>query len=121
MSKTPPEQRKHQRYELYAQVQVSRDAEVHIMSTNDISHGGLFLQGKPSDYPDLKIGTNLEITLFAVLEGEPEADITISAKVARTQSDKSGGKGPGIGLQFVNMSKEASEKLDHLIKKSSAP
>lgn len=58
------ERRQHPRVEVLAQVQVTRDAEVHVMSTSDISRGGIFIQGDPADAPDLLPGVDCDLVLF---------------------------------------------------------
>ena len=109
----PGNQRRHPRVDLFAQVQVSKDSEVYIMSTANISRGGVFIQGDPADYPDLSQGTTVDLCIFAGEDvGVPEA--RIRARVVHVAEATK--PAPGFGLEFVPpFQPEQRRLLDQLL------
>jgi len=105
--------RAHPRVELLVQVQVRRELEVHIMSTLNISLGGAFVQGDPADYPELQVGTGLELVIFDV-EHPGDEDVNLQARVVRREPG-SPTLTPGIGLQFVSVDLDTLARLRRLI------
>jgi hypothetical protein len=94
------DRRAYRRSEILAQVQVSRESEVHIMSAQ-ISRGGMFVHGEPTEYPDLRVGTEVEVVVFDVVRPGSD-DVSLDAKVVRIEeglADKH-----GFGLQFEGLS-----------------
>ncbi len=104
------ESRSYPRVELFAQVQVTRDSDVYVMSTLNVSKGGVFISGNPFDYPDLEVGTMVELVIFSSEESIPDA--TLRGRVVRVVD---AGKTPGFGLQFVSVRPEQASSLDRLI------
>ena len=96
------ERRAHPRFELLAQVQVARESEVHIMSADRISRGGVFVQGEPSEYPDLQVGTHVEVVVFDA-DHPGQEDLALEAQVVRVEGEASAYQ-PGFGLKFSELS-----------------
>lgn len=95
----PPgnERRAHQRYELLAQVQITRQSEVHILSTSNISRGGFFICADPEAGFTPEVGAELDVLLFS--PDELSHEISARAKVMRLVEGK-GGCVQGYGLRF---------------------
>jgi hypothetical protein len=104
-----PDRRAHPRYELYAQVQVAREREVHIMRARHISRGGLFIQGHPETYPDLQVGARVEVVVFDA-DHPGRDDISLDAQVVR-------GDPSGFGLRFNNLTGFEAGALDNLLRR----
>ena len=109
----PVNRRQHDRVNLFAQVQITRDRDVHIMSTRDISLGGLFLVAAPEDYPEMRIGVNVELSIFDADAPGP-GDVLLNGRIVRLER---GGKGyqPGFGLMFTSLSPDHRSGLQRLI------
>ena len=104
------ENRKNPRVEILAQVQVASDSEVYIMSTANISLGGVFIQGDPQEYPEIKKEMTLDLVIFATDDNEA-ADVHVEAKVVRVAEEGA----PGFGLHFAPVDEEQSRALERLI------
>jgi hypothetical protein len=100
-----PDNRAHPRFDVLAQVQVTRHSEVYIMSTRNISRGGIFIQGDPQEYPELKVGTQVELVIFNP-DDPGQNDVTLTAMVVRRERGREAMA--GFGLQFLNIGKVAS-------------
>ena len=110
MAENAENRRAHPRVELLAQVQVKRDLEVHIMEALNISIGGIFIQGQPEEYPDLAVGTTVELMIFDP-DSPDGTDVTLKAHVVRREVGENEGMSPGFGLRFADMD---GDKLEHL-------
>lgn len=109
--------RAHPRFELLAQVQVRRELEVHIMPAVNISGGGVFVRGEPTDYPELRPGTELELVIFDA-DDPSGGDVAVRAAVARTEERP--GLAHGFGLRFVGVDQAAWQALQRLVSRKSA-
>jgi len=82
------------------------------MSTQNISRGGVFIQGDPLEYPELQVGTSVELIIFNP-DDPGQDDVTLTALVVRRETG-----GPtqtaGFGLQFTKIC-EGGHSLDRLI------
>ena len=109
------------RYSLLTQVQVNRQSEVYILSTLNISTSGVFLLGTPQEYPELKVGIEVELQIFD--PDEPESDeVNLNARVVRIVKVPSRLESePGFGLQFSRLNAQKTTMLDRLIKRNLAP
>ncbi|MBW2531725.1 MAG: PilZ domain-containing protein [Deltaproteobacteria bacterium] len=110
------ERRAHRRYELLAQVQVSRQSVCHVMATVNVSRGGLFLDGDPRDYPDLMVGTDVELLIFDADAPEEEA-VTLAAVVVRVETDGQ----LGFGLQFTNVDAGSLVRFHRFLRAKGVP
>lgn len=107
------ERRAHPRVEYMAQVQVSRDAEVHIMSTRNISRGGLFLIGSPSEYPEFTLRSVVDLVLFSA--NEDVDDFKCKARVVRTVTEHTAGRVPGFGLMFQDLNETQKKQVEQIL------
>lgn len=108
-----PDNRAHPRFDLLAQVQVTRHSEVYIMSTRNVSRGGIFIQGDPQEYPELKVGTQVELVIFNP-DDPGQDDVTLTAMVVRRDRVSGREARAGFGLQFLNVGKVA-DTLERLL------
>ena len=118
------DRRKHPRVELMAQVQVTRDADVHILRARDVSRGGLFLAGRPETYAEFVVGADLEIVLFAAGSGEGDDldDVAARARIVRVvPSSADGRKHGGFGLAFSALEDKSAARLRALIARATPP
>ncbi|MCK5798890.1 MAG: PilZ domain-containing protein [Deltaproteobacteria bacterium] len=109
------ERRLHRRVDLLAQVQMTRSSEVHIMSTVDISRGGVFVQGDPNDAPELTSGIDLDLVLFCA--DDPRHEIVVRATIVRVVSlEKATRELPGgFGLRFSLFAPGHYERLCQIL------
>ncbi|MCB9556218.1 MAG: PilZ domain-containing protein [Deltaproteobacteria bacterium] len=105
------ERREHPRIDFLAQVQITRDDEVQILSTENISLGGLFLNADPYEYPGIHVGTDLDIMIFAA--DDIGFDLTCRARVVRVAGRATGQ--PGFGLQFTTIDEPSLQRLAEYI------
>lgn len=114
----PGERRNHPRYELFAQIQLSQDAEIYVMSTENISEGGVFVQGDPEDFPSLDVGSEVELLLFPA--ENLMLELSCRAHVVRVQ-EASEAAPPGYGLMFDDVDEGSRERLAQLLAPREAP
>ena len=101
------EHRKSPRINKKIKSEVVSDDHVSFSSSVDLSHGGIFIS-TPEPLGD---GSNVKLTI--VIPGNEEVEVQGIVKwVRRDESDR--GKA-GMGIEFVNVSKETSKKLESLI------
>jgi hypothetical protein len=106
------ERRRHPRYELLAQVQVAHDQEVYILSTQNLSRGGVFLIANPRECPDLSVGVEVDLVIFVAEESENEVqEVRLRATIVRVNRTPA----EGFGLQFDEIDPEGAERLEGLI------
>lgn len=108
------EKRAHPRIDLLAQVQVTQDSEVYIMSTANISRGGIFIQGNPAEFPELRQGSRVELVIFASEDIGVE-DARLDARVVRVEDSGLEGRLPGFGLEFTSKHPDQLSALESLI------
>jgi hypothetical protein len=122
MEKPPPlpQRRRHPRIEIYAQAQVKAEGEVYVLPALNASSGGLFLEGSPTDHPDLTIGSTVEIELFVA--GEEEAEpVRIKARVARVQAAVGdGARAAGFGLAIEDIGGADRGRYEKMLARSAA-
>jgi hypothetical protein len=111
------------RYELIAQASVASGGDAYLLAVRNISTTGVFLEGNPSEHPDLELGVELEIVLSASARGAKDDDVInvrCKGKVARIEV----GKGPrpgGFGLTMQPATKEDAEHLQSLLGRLALP
>ncbi|MEK6608835.1 MAG: PilZ domain-containing protein, partial [Myxococcota bacterium] len=88
------DRRKNPRVELMAQVQVTRDADVHILRARDVSRGGMFLSGSPDVYAEFVSGADLDVVLFGAgaEHGDDLGDVTARARIVRVVPSSADGR-----------------------------
>jgi hypothetical protein len=118
----PPSNRKSQRIDVYAQAEVRGTNDVSIMAVRNVSAGGVYLEGTPSEYPDLKPGTEIELVIFGSEDGagdDPEFNITCRAKVIRVDPGFSDKRPPGFGVTIDPIDQDNRERLTNLLLRAS--
>jgi len=108
------ERRKHPRLSVMAQVQLTHDAEVHILEAANVSRGGLFLSGNPPDYPDLVAGADVDLVIFANNADELDAHAS-RARIARIEPETHEHQPAGFGLAFTAIDERNVTRLERLI------
>ncbi|MFH1132267.1 MAG: PilZ domain-containing protein [Pseudomonadota bacterium] len=107
------ESRKHIRLDLFVQVQVSVDSEVHIMATSNMSRGGAFILANPADHPDIKVGTELDMVIFTA---DDLREMNCKARVVHIRDKQEDGRGLGFGVSFSHIPQDEAPKLDEFLK-----
>jgi len=116
-----PTNRKSPRIEVYAQAEV-RGSEISIMAVRNVSAGGVYLEGTPSDYPDLKPGMEIELVIFGSEEGmgdDPDFNIQCKAKVIRIDQGFGSKRPPGFGCTIDPIDQDHRERLTNLLLRAS--
>ena len=107
------DRRAHHRYELFAQVQVTRESEVHILSTLNISHGGIFLQADPKELTDLRHGVDVELHLFDA--DDFALGFSVKGRVVRVVPSHLPGQAAGFGVRFVDIPPAGAKQLREIL------
>ena len=113
--------RKSPRIEVYAQAQI-RGKDIHIMAVRNVSAGGVYLEGTPAEYPDLKPGTDIDLVIFGAEDGQgddPEFNIICRAKVIRIDPGFTGKRPPGFGVTIDPIDQEHRDRLTNLLLRAS--
>lgn len=116
---TVDDRRRHERMDLLAQVQVTRDSTVEIMTTLNLSLGGAFLQGEAAAGTEFSVGTRIELQIFA--PDDEGADISCRAEVVRVERGEEFGPPAGIGVKFLGLGKLSRARLAKLLETASDP
>jgi hypothetical protein len=118
MSDAPePSNRRSPRIEVYAQAQV-RGSEVYIIAVRNVSAGGVYLEGTPAQYPELKPGTEFNLMIFGSEEGlgdDPDFNINCRARVIRVDQGYGDKRPPGFGCTIDPMDQDNRERLNNLL------
>lgn len=112
-----PERRRAPRYELVAQASIASGDEAFLLPVRNISTTGAFLEGSPADYPDLRQGVALEVTLSASdpsMSDEDVVNVRRKASVARVEPARAPRAG-GFGLTLAPASPEDAVRLQTLV------
>jgi hypothetical protein len=118
----PPSNRKSPRIEVYAQAEVRGTSDVSIMAVRNVSAGGVYLEGTPGEYPELKPGTEIELVIFGSEDGlgdAPEFNITCRAKVIRVDPGFSDKRPPGFGVTIDPVDQDNRDRLTNLLLRAS--
>ena len=113
--------RKSPRIEVYAQAEV-RGKDINIMAVRNVSAGGVYLEGTPDEYPDLKPGTEIELVIFGSEDGagdDPEFNIICKARVIRVDPGFAGKRPPGFGVTIDPVDQDNRERLTNLLLRAS--
>jgi hypothetical protein len=111
------------RYELIAQASVASGGDAYLLAVRNISTTGVFLEGQPSEHPDLKQGVEIEIVLSASAPGATDDDVInvrCRGKVARIEAAKPPRQG-GFGLTMEPATAEDAARLKDLVKRLALP
>jgi hypothetical protein len=119
--------RKSPRIEVYAQAEVRATAEgsvadVAIMAVRNVSAGGVYLEGTPAEYPQIKPGTEMDLVIFGSEEGlgdDPEFNIVCRARVIRIDAGFAGKRPPGFGVTIDPIDQDNRDRLTNLLLRAS--
>jgi hypothetical protein len=117
-----PSNRSSPRIEVFAQAQV-RGSDVHIIPVRNVSAGGVYLEGTPSDYPELKPGTEFNLVIFGSEEGmgdDPDFNINCRARVIRIDEGYAGKRPPGFGCTIDPVDQDHRDRLTNLLLRASS-
>jgi len=115
------ERRKLTRIDVYAQATIATGDEVYVMAVRNLSSGGVYLEGTPAEYPELKPGTSLDIVLFASEDGADNDDLTscCAGEVIRIDPGFPGKRPPGFGVIMRPVDDAARDCLVKLMLRAS--
>lgn len=122
MSEPTPSNRTSPRIEVYAQAEV-RGADIRIMSVRNVSAGGIYLEGLPSDYPELRPGIEFDLVIFGSEDGmgdDPEFNIMCRARIIRIDEGFAGKRPPGFGATIDPVDQDNRDRLTNLLMRASA-
>jgi hypothetical protein len=105
------------RIEVFAQAEV-KARDVQIMEVRNVSSGGIYLVGKPDQYPDLTPGRDVGIVIFGSEDGmgdDPEFNITCHARIIRVDAGYPGKRPPGFGATIDPVDDDHRERLTKLL------
>jgi hypothetical protein len=110
--------RRHERYNVYAQVELAHDGELVLLPVRNLSIGGAFVEAPIGDYPKIKVGSRFELSLSIGDDEGGEEESTLPSvscrcfgKVARRERSNP----PGFALIFEQLSPAELKNLRELI------
>jgi hypothetical protein len=111
------ERRQHERVSILAQVQLTRDHEVDILTATNLSVGGAFLEAVPDEHPQYAIGSCFELAL-SMSEDAPghaveEGIVHAFARIVRQET-------AGFGVQFDKIDEENLGRLQLMLSRAKA-
>jgi len=109
--------RRSPRIEVFVQAQV-KGRDVQIMEVRNVSAGGIYLVGTPTQYPDLTPGRDLDLVIFGSEDGvgdDPEFNIACRARIIRVDEGYPGKRPPGFGATIDPVDDDARERLTNLL------
>jgi hypothetical protein len=112
-----PSNRRSPRIEVYAQAQV-RGSDVYIIAVRNVSAGGVYLEGTPQEYPDLKPGTEFNLVIFGLEEGmgdDPDFNINCRGRVIRIDQGYADKRPPGFGCTIDPVDQDNRDRLNNLL------
>lgn len=121
MSADVPSNRKSPRIDVYAQAEV-RGRDVRIMAVRNVSAGGVYLEGTPGEYPELKPGVEMELVIFGTEEGlgdDPDFNIRCRAKVIRVDPGFGDKRPAGFGVTIDPIDQDQRDRLTNLLVRAS--
>lgn len=90
------------------------------MSAQRISRGGIFIQGEPAEYPDLQVGTQVEVVVFDA-DNPGREDLSLAAQIVRVEDESGPRRALGFGLQFTELGTFEAGALESLIDRLKGP
>ena len=109
--------RRHERFDVYAQVELARDGEMAVLSVRNLSMGGVFVEAPLGEYPNIKVGSKFELTISLANLGpdatEEPPDVSARCVGRVVRRDRS--NPPGFAMVFEQVGAEQVESLKTLI------
>ncbi len=115
-------ERKAPRIEVYAQAEIRGASDVKIMAVRNMSAGGVYLEGTPAEYPDLKPGVDIDLMIFGAEDGsgeEEDFNISCKARVIRIDPGFAGKRPPGFGVTIDPIDQDHKDRLTNLLLRAS--
>jgi hypothetical protein len=115
--KDMPERRATPRFEIFAQASVVSGGEMYLLSVLNISAAGAFLEGRPKEYPDLRVGVEIDLALSATAADMSDDEVTniqCRGRVARTVLGTAATPG-GFGITIEPLSDADRNELEALL------
>lgn len=104
------------RIEVYAQALLR--GQIEIMPVRNLSAGGVYLEGTPVAYPDLRPGTDIDLVIFGAEDGagdEEDFNVQCRARVIRIDPGFAGKRPPGFGVTIDPIDQDHRERLSNLL------
>jgi hypothetical protein len=114
---TGTNRRRSPRIEVFAQAEV-KTRDIQIMEVRNISSGGIYLVGTPTEYPDLMPGKELGLAIFGSEDGlgdDPDFNIICYARIIRIDPGYPGKRPPGFGVTIDPIDDDNRERLTKLL------
>jgi hypothetical protein len=105
--------------EFLAQVQLSKADEVHIMSTVNVSRGGVFLSATLPEIRTVTPGMTAELLIFA--PEEIQEDVELTARVVRVRRTPIPTEPTGLAMEFVDVDQANATRLQKLLAPKRTP
>jgi hypothetical protein len=106
------ERRRHPRYDLAAQIRVKYGRVNYIMQVSNISLSGAFIRcDNLEQLPWFHVGQEVTLDIFDIEDLE---NTTVAGRIVRKVDAGDSGH-PGFGVQFVNLTVEARDRLFELV------
>jgi hypothetical protein len=116
-----PSQRSSPRIEVFVQAQV-QSGDVRILSVRNVSAGGLYLEGTPEEYPELRPGREIDLVIFGSEDGrgdDPDFNVCCKGQIIRLDEGFAGKRPPGFGCTIQPVDEEARRRLTNLLARAS--
>jgi hypothetical protein len=113
------ERRHAPRYEVIAQANVGSGDEAYLMPVRNLSASGVFLEGSTSEYPELKLGAQIEIVLSASSTGagdEEVESIRCTGRVARIEPGRPPRAG-GFGVTMTPATADDAARMQSFLRR----
>ncbi|MBW2278752.1 MAG: PilZ domain-containing protein [Deltaproteobacteria bacterium] len=106
------ERRRHERYDIAAQIRVKNGRVNYIMDVANISLSGVFVRCEElSQLPWFRVDQEVDLDLFSF---ENLDNLSLRGQIVRVVGEQGPGHA-GFGVQFVNLTVEAHDKLFELV------
>jgi hypothetical protein len=106
------ERRQHERVAILAQVQLSRESEVLVVSATNVSQGGAFLDAPLSQHPELAPGVSFDLVLCTTEDSHMAGHGVVHARAQVVRLDEAM---RGVGVEFVAIDDDNRSRLKLLI------
>ncbi len=119
---TDSNERRNPRIEVYAQAEIRGGSDVQIMAVRNVSAGGVYLEGTPDEYPDIKPGVEFDLVIFGAEDGmgeEEDFNILCKAKVIRIDPGFGNKRPPGFGVTIDPIDQDQRDRLTNLLLRAS--
>jgi hypothetical protein len=123
MSDQGSNNRRSPRIEVYAQAEARGGGDIRILSVRNVSAGGIYLEGTPEEYPELKPGTEVDLIIFGSEDGvgdDPDFNVQCLARIIRIDEGFPGKRPPGFGATIDPIDQDNRDRLTSLLLRASS-